>query len=289
MSLNVPLNLVSNIPVDTTTSSSLKNVVLLENNFQKRLKIYDKTCNNSGRKMDDVSLNDLTFDLKELLSDENRKNMQIVEHNKQLKTLFHSFNKHMEQIAIYNVQLTKFDTFITKYEELKKECVELYVELETNSPSGNTFESDFFLPTEITDIKDRMFDITSKINDETTKASEYKKYIINYKELFSNLINDINDDNKSKLGASEYICTICYVNTINTCLNPCGHLFCDECVDKHYSIATTLSISTPANNLLYKCPTCRRIIKSKIKMFFQNDTNNVEAFSDPSSLYETFT
>lgn len=106
-----------------------------------------------------------------------------------------------------------------------------------------------------------------KILSEAIKDNLNKKRdLIIENENIQNMINRIdkqfikifgdNDDimkkylNNSSLNISS--CKICYTNKVNFCLNPCGHLFCNECLDL-----------LPNN----ECPTCRKNIISKIKIY----------------------
>jgi hypothetical protein len=68
-------------------------------------------------------------------------------------------------------------------------------------------------------------------------------------------------------------CSVCVSYTINSCLNPCGHVFCSNCINK----------------MKNKCAMCRTNINSVIKMYLEdgcssdNDeasiSGNVVAFS----------
>lgn len=67
-------------------------------------------------------------------------------------------------------------------------------------------------------------------------------------------------------------CSICATNKINTCINPCGHVFCNTCTDK-----------------MRNCGMCRGPINTKIKLYLDDndddDTNNVSTVVEPLSGY----
>ena len=50
------------------------------------------------------------------------------------------------------------------------------------------------------------------------------------------------------------LCSICDINNIKICINPCGHTFCESCSDK----------------LNKTCFICRRNADSKIKLFLNS-------------------
>ena len=79
------------------------------------------------------------------------------------------------------------------------------------------------------------------------------KNITEYKKLINNLLQiEISDDDDRiiKNINNDLICFICFNNTINICINPCGHTFCDKCVE----------------HMKDKCYTCNGNVKDKIKL-----------------------
>ena len=64
-------------------------------------------------------------------------------------------------------------------------------------------------------------------------------------EIRNNIINELKKELEEKNK-----CSICFNNTISHCCNPCGHTYCNDCIDK-------------TNN----CYICRAIIHNKIKLY----------------------
>ena len=81
------------------------------------------------------------------------------------------------------------------------------------------------------------------------KISEFRKLFI---FIINNILksNDIINDNKK-------LCPICFENEIDTCLNPCGHTLCNNCV-----------ISNRNWSITNKCYSCRTRITDYIKIYF---------------------
>lgn len=78
--------------------------------------------------------------------------------------------------------------------------------------------------------------------------------ICDYKNMFLFVINKFLKNNE--LNLDKKLCPICFVNEIDTCMNPCGHTICNNCV------------VSSRNNTINKCHICRKIIKEYIKIYF---------------------
>ena len=72
-------------------------------------------------------------------------------------------------------------------------------------------------------------------------------------EIRQNIINalKLQLEDKTKIIDETNKCSICFNNTISHCCVPCGHTYCNECINK-------------TNN----CYICRGNIRNKIKLFF---------------------
>lgn len=79
---------------------------------------------------------------------------------------------------------------------------------------------------------------------------EIIKFFKNNMELTTEFLTDSTNISK---------CKICYTNKVNICLNPCGHLFCEECLKECRTS---------------NCSICRKPINSKIKIFNLEDEND---------------
>lgn len=86
-------------------------------------------------------------------------------------------------------------------------------------------------------------------------------YIYTYDKLFITIeeiieepeMNDyllLKEEIKDIKSRNDNICSICYENNINTCCNPCGHLYCNKCIQN-------------TNN----CYICRKNIITTIKIY----------------------
>ena len=93
----------------------------------------------------------------------------------------------------------------------------------------------------------------SIIKDE---INNLRKYIIENEKRNEGLLLKIGelkkniDDLVIKTTPNDNICSICCENKINTCCNPCGHLYCDKCIRESNScyicrknIITTIKIN----------------------------------------------
>ena len=71
-------------------------------------------------------------------------------------------------------------------------------------------------------------------------------------EIRQNIINalKLQLEDKTKIIDETNKCSICFNNTISHCCVPCGHTYCNKCINK-------------TNN----CYICRGIIRNKIKLF----------------------
>jgi hypothetical protein len=88
--------------------------------------------------------------------------------------------------------------------------------------------------------------------EQNIETLEHK--ISDYKNMFLFVINKFLKNNE--LNFDKKLCPICFVNEIDTCMNPCGHTICNNCVISGRHIS---------NN---KCHICRKVIKEYTKIYF---------------------
>jgi hypothetical protein len=110
-------------------------------------------------------------------------------------------------------------------------------------------------------------DIKLKIEELEDLISDNNKKIYDFKKLIKICIDD--DDAKNE----NNVCKVCFEDKIDTCLNPCGHTFCLKCVDR----------------MRNKCGMCRAGIKSKIKMFMDEEYEAKENASADFVGFDEFT
>jgi len=84
------------------------------------------------------------------------------------------------------------------------------------------------------------------LQDQYNLCLVYFKRIIIMQELMKD-IRFFQDTSKPPL------CPVCFDNTVNTCLVPCGHTFCMDCTGRDMRVL---------------CPVCRSAVHKKQKMFF---------------------
>ena len=99
-------------------------------------------------------------------------------------------------------------------------------------------------------LKECIDDITSKVLSKKTfniKLEKYLKHFYTHHE-YVNVLKSMNClNNTSK-------CTLCLVNSIDTAIIPCGHTFCEYCIQM-------------SNNTSNKCPICRTEYEKIQKLF----------------------
>jgi len=197
--------------------------------------------------------------------------------------VFLMINKAKKDIKHINEQTSKLKQMLGEYDEYKNYCKELNDGIEkikniyeNLSKKINTninisvkldlnrqlFSFDFLNQIKCleNDIDTFIFKIEQELTNNYKKISDFKRLV-----KFC-----LKDDDKPQL---INICSICVTNRINTCLNPCGHTFCLNCINK-------------MNN---KCGMCRNNIISKIKIFLEyEDSNENEETYDASGNFAGF-
>lgn len=165
-----------------------------------------------------------------------------------------------QNINNINFAIQKYEKILEDINNFKKSATELskiYNILSTMS-EGSEFENKLHV------IKDFGLDYTSellliafkkeiefKIDRLTCQFSENSNKISRFKKLILKATPEERVKN---------ICSVCATNKINTCINPCGHVFCNTCTDK-----------------MRNCGMCRGSINTKIKLYLDDDdddTNN---------------
>jgi hypothetical protein len=95
--------------------------------------------------------------------------------------------------------------------------------------------------------------INNYFNAESIKNILDKADIITASNVFAHA--DGLDEIVKPEDAQKKMCPICFESEVNTVLIPCGHTYCKGCSD----------IDRSRNA---KCPQCRSVINSRIKLFF---------------------
>lgn len=111
----------------------------------------------------------------------------------------------------------------------------------------------------------KQMNILSKnlLNSEKIKNIR-KKYIEKRKEsekiiTFIKKINNLNQTN---------ICPVCFTNTVDHFLEPCGHTFCKECIEKHLKNDEEIEQYEIGRNNNSQCCFCRVTINNVKPLYF---------------------
>lgn len=160
----------------------------------------------------------------------------MLEIRNKINILTYKLNKKLEETVKIEKELSK----IKKLEVLYNSFNILYLEIDDPSNLLNSYNS--LIPID-NFIKLRL----KKIKLMCKKIEELCK-ILKKRTILKNIISKIqNIDHKLNV-----ICTICCENNVQYCINPCGHLFCNDC---------SLQI---LNN---RCHICRTYVISQIKIY----------------------
>jgi hypothetical protein len=132
-------------------------------------------------------------------------------------------------------------------------------ELDNNNNFKHTKEIINYLLDVNTKINNGDIFVLQKINQENSRLHKNCNNIEDKMKIIRNLImisikETTNENEENQLKIDSKTCPICFENDVFYCLNPCGHLICNEC-------------SNQINNSC-KCPTCRQQYSSKIKVYF---------------------
>jgi hypothetical protein len=171
--------------------------------------------------------------------------------------------------ALKNNEHKKMELLKTqkKYTKIQKDCEEImeqmnqltdsYYPLSVQIQNISTIQSKIDIKTDLFDIsqlknvKEEMDSLLIEIQDE---INEINQKMNGFKKLVRQCLNETEITATLQVN----ICDICNTNKINTCLNPCGHTFCNECIDK----------------MNHKCGFCRNRFESKIKMYLSEQETN---------------
>jgi len=180
-------------------------------------------------------------------------------------------NTCKQNINNINFAIQKYEKILEDINNFKKSATELskiYNNLSTMS-GGSEFEnklpavkhfgldekSEVLLNAYKKEIEFKIDRLTCQFSENSNKISRFKKLILKAtpEERVKN------------------ICSICATHKINTCINPCGHVFCNTCTDK-----------------MRNCGMCRGPINTKIKLYLDDDEeeeNTTSVVAIPLSAY----
>lgn len=178
-------------------------------------------------------------------------NRNIININSKLKI----YEEVLDQISIFKETIDKinkvYENLLSKSNQI--ECMNVF-------PISSYFKDEKANYVELlkNQIETKIDEIKEEFTLNANKIIRFKKLIIKAmpEEKIKNICN---------------ICNICAENTVNICINPCGHVFCNVCIDK-----------------MKNCGICRGKIDSKIKLYLDNNDNDNETENDEMDNIEPF-
>jgi hypothetical protein len=172
-------------------------------------------------------------------------NINFLENVLQIKTKIKSLNRDQNLILD---KIMELDREINELEKIKQNSLDLNQQAKKYK---NITVFDTFL-NEIADILHDKKQILEENNEKLMKLVDEIKLL---KSIIG--VNEISPSKNSSI-----MCFICAEKSIEACLNPCGHTFCNSCVSKI------------ANQ---RCYMCRKTVISSTKLFFDNGYTTSES------------
>lgn len=228
-----------------------KNTRDSQNSYKELMTRYDRI---SEEYKNDIISNECDFNM------ENNNQLEIYTQENVLN-YFAKAKNEMDKIKQFNNHIfdsiKEYETFKTETEEFMKlinKANEIYYTLSKKSQNKNiknklTISENILLSIENkSNIENFLFDIEQNIYELNNKFINSNAKLAELKNLLIKCISD------EKINYN--MCNVCLTNKINICINPCGHTFCSDCVDK----------------MNFKCGMCRCNIGTKIKIYIDNDS-----------------
>lgn len=192
------------------------------------------------------------------------------------ETVFEMIKKAKEDIKKIQERNDEFNKKIAEYNDSKKIANELienidkvsqsYYQLSTKTQYLNIInkleiKEKLIHSDELINIKNFISNVDVKIYELEELIKSNNNKIRSFKTLVSKCVSD--EEKKKKKNA----CSVCVTRKINICLNPCGHTFCSNCIEK----------------MNHNCAMCRQPFISKIKMFISNEDNDYSSDEENES------
>ena len=169
-----------------------------------------------------------------------------------IKTLLQTIKEKTGHIKIIQDELSDIDERFQKAVrdiESKMKVVDNMIHFIKNNPVEIADEP------LLTSIIHNMKDLSKHIEENQTMVDIKKEYAEKKQQLqpYLSLISSINQLNHS------HICALCLTNPVSHFMNPCGHTYCKECLDK---------TENPSDNKIKECSFCRGRIHSTHNLYF---------------------
>ena len=180
--------------------------------------------------------------------------------NEEIDTLVEDI---MKKIEIFNTKQIEMDEITNDFQEELGNIKEKISTIENMIDFVKKLPQDYKEDEESNKIVENMHQLSKKIisNEKITELK--KKYITKYKELYKYiyLIRKINQFNSCNM------CPLCFSNQVDHFLNPCGHTFCKECIQRVFKKDDS-NIYEVGRNSHAHCPVCRDTIQKINQLYF---------------------
>jgi hypothetical protein len=168
---------------------------------------------------------------------------QMIDVKYQIVHLHNKSKLILAEIEIIKIEMIKLNELLDSHYILMNKYNDIF---ETHTYSYNE---------PISIIHHRILEKKEMITQKESRFFEMVEVISNLKDILKYILSadedTSNDYDFSKRGS--ILCGICNESVVDICISPCGHTFCECCIDKLSSQV---------------CPFCRLHIQTKIKMFF---------------------
>lgn len=171
-----------------------------------------------------------------------------------IKFAMQKYEKILEDINNFKKSATELSKIYNNLSIMSGES-EFENKLHVIKDFGLDYTSEVLLNAYKSEIEFKIDRLTCQFSENSNKISRFKKLILKatQEERIKNM------------------CSICATNKINTCINPCGHVFCNTCTDK-----------------MRNCGMCRGSINTKIKLYLDDndeEEENTTSVVEPLSAY----
>lgn len=241
----------------------------VQRKFQERLRDYENTIEGHH--------SFASSETQAPLSDENIEQLKSKEMMESIGKVNNFFTNYKERNKQLNEQIQKLNAFNDKMRE-----IELAMEHGWSEASklndlfydalGGTVHYANVSTLNIQKAKEAIMpfmpfnDMSSTINRKLETLNAQLTEDTNKMREIRSILSNTFEDNVKNFSVKLDTCQICLEDKISTCCTPCGHCFCSTCISQ-----------------INRCALCRTTITSKVKLYFNNSSDNPDASADPDS------
>lgn len=194
--------------------------------------------------------------------------------------VFDMIRKAKNDIKIIKENNDELNKYIDEHVELEKKANDIvntidklskeYYELSTKTQKVNVtnkidIREHIVNPDIVANMSNFIYDIGVKIENLKEVLQRNNSKIMCFNKLVSSCLA------KDKCNIRKNICCVCMTKKINVCLNPCGHTFCSQCV----------------NRMNKKCSICRMAFASTINIYIADDDDDDNSDDDDDNSENT--